>query len=222
MQKKILILLFIFLICYGCQIKESNLKIEYPEGEALVEHIDRKDNPQLPNFTYGRILEPYKGKDKAENNMIRQVNTYSNALLRGDTDAAREYFYKDATVYYRNYYPNSFSDTDIENDFFKNSVDSIAPFCKKAVREGLTVDNIVFNIERKISFGETLIMVFNIVTTIYNEKMSIFTSPNHDSITIGISLNNGKNWSFLALTDDSPNILRLRFDKNIINHIMDY
>ena len=66
---------------------------------------------------------------------------------------------------------------------------------------------------------EYIIITFEVVGVLTQGEKCIHDNP---ETNIGVSHNKGKNWTFLALTDDVPNILRMRFDEEIINKIMNY
>ena len=83
----------------------------------------------------------------------------------------------------------------------------------------LLSDIIVSNITNRVADKEYIIITFEVVGVLTQGEKCIHDNP---ETNIGVSHNKGKNWTFLALTDDVPNILRMRFDEEIINKIMNY
>lgn len=174
--------------------------------------------PLPTGWEYGKV-ESYQGKTTAEKNMLSQFNTYRNALMREDMDNFSLYIYKDAIKYFKRFAPSNYSDKDIINVFYKSVSGQLSSSIETFAAKGITIDMTVQNIVRKVTYENSLIYVFNITTNIYKEKMCIHSLPEK---TIGISSNHGTNWTFLALNDDTPNILRMRFNQSIINQIMGY
>ncbi len=178
-----------------------------------------QNKQSLPTgWDYGKV-ESYQGESISETNMLSQFNTYRNALLREDINNFSEYIYNDAIKYFKRFAPYNYSEKDIIKEFYKSVSGHLNSTIESFASRGISIDLVVQNIVRKITSGNTLIYVFNITMNIYNEKVSIHNSPEK---TIGISFNNGTNWTFLALNDDTPNILRMRFSQSIINQIMGY
>jgi len=196
--------------------KKTNYQIK-----AEVEKVE-----QLPaKFEMGKI-ESYVGKNKAEKNLISQINSYNFALLRGDIKAASAYLYPDAITYFKKFYPEDFTSDDIINDFFKQSSDTRIKMDEVYKKSGLDLNLIASSIDRRVDLGVTKIYVFQISTLMYKKENKggkyVHLAPESNEQVIGVTFNNGKNWSFITLNDDTPNILRLRFNQDIINKIMNY
>ncbi len=85
--------------------------------------------------------------------------------------------------------------------------------------KGIDYNIIVSNITNRVADKEYIIITFEVVGVLTQGEKCIHDNP---ETNIGVSHNKGKNWTFLALTDDVPNILRMRFDEEIINKIMNY
>lgn len=172
----------------------------------------------LPEGWYNETLAPYSGKDKAEKNMISQMNTYNSALFKGDIDNASLYINPDFIKYCRKYYPK-LSDKEIIQALYKDVSEMYKTLEANYDKEGLDYSIIISNIINRVVYKEYIIITFNTTGVLSKEGKSIHDTPEPN---IGISYNKGKNWTFLALTDDVPNILRMRFNKEIINQIMNY
>lgn len=172
----------------------------------------------LPEGWYNEALTPYIGKDKAEKNMISQMNTYNNALFRGDLESASLYIYPDGIKYYKKYYPE-LSDKTIIKTIYKDVSEMYQTLLATYNKRGINYNIIVNNISNRVVDKEYIIITFEVVGVLTQGEKCIHDNP---EINIGISHNNGKNWTFLALTDDVPNILRMKFDEEIINKIMNY
>lgn len=172
----------------------------------------------LPEGWYNETLTPYSGKDKAEKNMISQMNTYNSALFRGDIDNASLYIYPDVIKYCRKYYPQ-LPDKEIIQTLYKDVSEMYKTLETHYDKKGLNYSIIISNIINRVAHKEHIIITFNITGVLTQGEKCIHDNP---ETNIGISSNRGKNWTFLALTDDTPNILRMRFNEEIINKIMNY
>ena len=88
------------------------------------------------------------------------------------------------------------------------------------------MDILVSGIDRKIELGDTILIVFSYTALFYIEAAEgeeyFHSTTENDDPTLGVSFNGGKNWYFIALNDETPNILRLRFSQSVINEIMGY
>lgn len=199
------------LLIFSCTNKSQDSK-----SESL------KEKPALPNGWVHGTPAKHEAQDKNEQNLISQFYSYSNALYRGDIEGAQSYFLKDATIYYRKFYPAGTNDKQIENELFHEGSKVYVDLNQKAYKMNVSFENVVTSIERKVVTGNNIIVVFNYAALLHNEKASIYITPDESSLTIGISLNEGKNWKYLALTDDTPNILRLSFNDDVINQVMNY
>jgi hypothetical protein len=170
-------------------------------------------------WSWGKV-EPYVGKNKTEKNIMSQIASYNNALLRGDINGAASYLYPDAITYFKKYYPDSFTDDDIVKEFYKPLSDAAISL------NGMDIEFIVCKIDKIIETNRGILCVFRITTQTYcetdqGEKYSHSTPIDKDYI-VGISFNKGQNWFFMAINEDTPNILRLKFSNDIITKVMGY
>jgi len=209
-------LLISVLLLDGCISNQSSTGSETSYGF-------RKDLP--PGYAFGKV-EPYQGKDRVESNLISQINTYNSALLMGDIDNAKLYLYPDAIKYYKKFYPSNLSLDDIANNLFKEISEAAIELEKAWQKYGVDVDILVSGIERKIELGDTKIFVFSFTTLFYmenaEEEKYFHSTTENDDLTVGISFNGGRNWYFIALNDETPNILRLRLAQSVVNEVMGY
>ena len=93
----VLLLTLVIVSCNSNQQKSSSSNKETPQLSTAQDSV--------PEGWYNETLTPYTGKDKAEKNMISQMNTYNQALLRGDINNASLYIYPDVIKYCKKYYP---------------------------------------------------------------------------------------------------------------------
>ena len=93
-------------------------------------------------------------------------------------------------------------------------------------KSGVDFSILVCDIDKKIEIGQNKFYIFNLIFQLYREDAKkikfLHSISDSESKTIGISLNNGKNWTFMAYNDNTPNILRLKFSDEIINQVMGY
>jgi len=162
---------------------------------------------------------PFQGRNKIEQNMLGQIMTYNSALLVGDVANAKRYVYQDAITYYKKFYPTVVPDEKVISDFFKMFSKDYVSAMNTYRKNGIDLRIIPCNIQRQVTNGNSIIIVFDIVSVMDDGNISIYSDPES---TIGISLNNGTNWSFLTMMEEVPNILRMRFSQSIINEVMGY
>lgn len=179
-----------------------------------------KHKLELPKeLRYGKIVAPiFPDSCVAENNMMRQVRTYNSALLHGDTRTCGKFLYPDAFTYCRRYYPG-FSDEKVMELFCALSEDARRAL-KVWSENGINVEMIVANLERKVIVGDDVIIVFNMTSNQCSEDVFIHY-PDMDK-TIGISRSKGRNWWFMAEHDDLPTILSMHYQDEVVNAVMGY
>jgi hypothetical protein len=168
-------------------------------------------------YHLGEVLE-YKGDNHMEQNMLNQFKSYNSALLRGDIPNAKTYIYPDAAIYFRKFYPD-LNDEEITNEFFSAISDDMIATIRKYDEHGIELDFVVGRILRMITYKDNVFFVFELCTSMKNEKLQMYSDSDK---TLAISCNNGKKWSFLAVNEDTPHILRLRYNDDIIDKIMGY
>lgn len=207
--------LSVAMVFFGCYSNQSS--------NQKYSNSFRNDLPK--GYVFGKV-EAYQGDTKAERNCVSQMNTYNSALLMGDIDNAKLFLYPDAISYYKKFYPSDFSSDDIIEDLFREISNNVIEFKKLWEKYGIEIDFEVCDIHKKIDIGNTKIFVFPLTTTLYKEDADgekyIHSTSEVDEFTVGISFNDGKNWYFLALIDETPNILRMRFSQSVINEVMGY
>ena len=170
-----------------------------------------------PGYSLGEVLE-YSGVDETEQNMLRQFRSYNNALLRGDIANAKIYQYPDAIQYFKKFYPG-YDDDMVLNEIFKAASDEMINGIKRYRDHGIDIEMVVGRMKRKITYGQSIFYVFDIYSNMKNEKLQLHTTPDE---TVAVSFDNGHVWTFNAVNDDTPHILRLRYPNNVVNMIMGY
>ena len=174
----------------------------------------------MPDGVYHGKVEQYVGQNQIEKNLMSQINTYQKALLRGDIDGAASFLYPDAINYFRRFYPQDFTDNAIIREFYKSMSETVIKMIQEYKNHGIDLEMIVSGIDRIIETDNAIFAVFGLTMQMYNETAQgekyIHILPTSEDYTVGISFNNGQNWFFIALNDDTPNILRLKFSNEII------
>jgi|GEM_PF-2094643 len=167
----------------------------------------------------------YIGKDKVELNFISQANSYSSALLKNDQDNMKYYLYPDAINYFRKLFPQ-YTNEELYNEFFKSGYKIAHEMDSIYANSGVELSLVVCNIDRKVDLGQSKFFIFEYTSQLYREAATkikyIHTKSDLNDKSIGISLNNGRSWTFLTMNNDTPNILRLRFSEEIVNKVMGY
>lgn len=209
--------------CNGGGNVQAPLEIyEYKDTVVIIPSPKNKTPDQLFNgkvrLALGKI-QNYEGKDKIEKNLLSQIATYNSALMHGDKQNCVKYLYKDAIVYFRKYY-HGFSDEAITDEFFKSISRSYVEQLNRFSEHGIEFSMVIPNLTRKIKKGDNVFIVFNITSNVCGE--SLYTHfPDYDQ-TLGISHNGGKNWCFITINEDTPNILRISNSEAIIDAVMGY
>lgn len=222
------ILCIVCLLCglASCDIKTSKgtaLEVyEYQDSVTITPSPKAVNPDELFNgkvhLALGKI-QSYEGKDKAEKNLLSQIATNNSALLHGDKENCVNYLYKDAIVYFRKYYPG-FSDEAITEEFFKTMSQSYIEQLNRLSERGIDFSLVVPSFVRKIKQGDDIFIVFNVTSNLCSE--TLYTHFADYEQNLGISHNGGKNWCFITINEDTPNILRISNSEEIINAVMGY
>ena len=204
-------------VFYSCNNK--------PKEESL--KLENKDigKPLPSGYSWGKV-EAYSGKNKIEQNIMNQTSTYSKALLRGDIDGAISFLYPDVTTYFKRYYPEEFTTEEINKELTKQSSEDAIKLTQSYINYGMSLELLVCDKPTIIDAGTALLCTFPITTQVCNEEAKgekcFHSIPTDEDYIVGVSFNNGQNWTFFARNSDTPNILRLRFSNDVINKIMEY
>lgn len=209
--------------CNGVGNAQAPLEnYEYKDTVVIISSPKYKTPDQLFNgkvrLALGKI-QNYEGQDKIEKNLLSQIATYNSALMHGDKQNCVKYLYKDAIVYFRKYY-HGFSDDAITDEFFKSISQSYIEQLNRFGEHGIEFSMVVPNLIRKIKQGDNVFIVFNITSNVCSE--SLYTHFSDYDQTLGISHNGGKNWCFITINEDTPNILRISNSEDIIDAVMGY
>lgn len=210
------IIVVAILLLTGCTEKPHQAIVE--EYNTQITIIPFETQRELPPDVEVGAVKAYKGKDKIEQNMLSQYSTYVSALFQGDIDNALHYMYKDATKYFRKYYIGK-SDEEIEREFYKGMSDEMLNILRKFRERGLELTPVVSRILRKVTIGQEIVLVFETYSNFGNENLQIHMAPEQD---VAVSFNEGKNWTFNVINEDTPSILRIHFSDDTVDKIMGY
>ena len=211
----------VFNSCNNVNKSDNEAKITKPDLSNNLTQKGEQQKPLPESYFWGKV-KPYAGKNKIEQNIMSQITTYMNALYRGDIEGAADFLYPDAITYFRKYYPNYFTDRDIIREFYKDISDSFIEGLRGYKQRGMEIEFIVAKIDKIIETDAAILCVFGLTIQVGKGDKYFYIVPTKDDYTIGISLNMGKNWYFIARNEDTPNILRLKFSNEVITKIMDY
>ena len=209
---------FVIMGCGNSNLKQINSGIElleFGDSVSVIECVTDKNIP--PDFTLGKVVD-FKGENKEEINMFSQFHSYLKALKRADIDNAMHYQYPDAAKYFKKYYPGESDDGVMRKIFEDMSMQTIEQV-KRFESHGVELSIVVSRRIRKVTQGDNILFVFEIVSNMENENLQLHTTPD---LTLAISTNGGKNWTFNAMNDDTPNILRISFSNEIVDKVMGY
>jgi monomeric isocitrate dehydrogenase len=137
--------------------------------------------------------------------------------LLGDKHVFLKFLYKDAIIYYRSYY-NTLSDEAISERMFKSLSQSYNEQINRFQRHGIEFSMVIPSLIRKVKQGNNIFIVFNITSNLCSE--SLYTHFADYEQFLGISHNNGQNWSFIEMNNDAINILRISNDEEVINAVL--
>lgn len=216
----------ILFVMFGlCMFSCNNVRENTSQQDAVVieyndemKIIECKSDKKIPDgFGLGKVVE-FTGNTKEETNMLSQFKSYNTALKRGDIDNAAHYMFKDAVVYFRKFYPGM-EDDGIMHKFFESLSDEMIEQIRRFESHGVELEIVVSRIIRKVTQGDNIFYVFEIASNMYNDKLQLHTTPD---LTLAISTNSGKNWTFNAMNEDTPNILRVSYSDEIVDKIMGY
>ena len=192
------------------------IKVEEYSSDAIIIECE-SDLSLPPGIHLGQVIECI-GRTKDEDNMLSQFKTYSNALMRGDSENASHYMYPDVAKYFKRYFPEL-----DEDNIMKRLIEDVSDDMIKGIREyenrGVELENVASRVVRKVMQEDKIIYVFECVSNLISEKIQIHTQP---ETVVGISVNNGVNWFFNTVNEDTPNILRMSFPSDFVDRVMGY
>jgi len=193
-----------------------NKSFDVDEYNYKVAIRDSHTNQQTPSgFYLGEIIN-YRGKTSQEISLLWQFSEYNNALLKGEIDKAMQYYYPGAVKYYKLYFEGE-EETVVMQRLIKEFSNDLIETAKQLENQGISIDIVISRPIRKVVQGETIFIVFEIATNLVSEELQIHTTPD---LSVGISIDNGKNWTFNAMNEDLPNILRMSYSNEIVDTIM--
>ena len=140
------------------------------------------------------------------------------AIFLGDFDSASTYLCDDAFNYFKKQLGEEKDKRSIIQELFKGAVEASNLYKNNNVE----MQFVVYDIIRSVDLGETQIKVFTGAMNLITDKKSINTYDENEPPTIAISNNSGRNWTFMAVNDNTPTILSMRFKHDEINSIMGY
>lgn len=203
-------------LCSCSGTSESKIICEEFNAEPTIKMCNSKK--ELSDGAYLGEVIAYQGKNKIEMNMLSQMKSYNSALVRGDYDNACHYLYPDAVKYFKRFYVGE-SDDNIMRHFFSCVTKDMVQTINNYENHGINIDIVVSRIIRKVTQGDNIIYVFEVVSNLTSPKLQIHTNPNQ---TIAISTNSGKNWTFNDINEDTPNILRISYSNDVVDAVMGY
>lgn len=187
------------------------------KNEETSDTIAIKTESVPDGYVLGKAVE-YKPKNKSESNLINQFHTYMAAVFLGDFESASKYLCDDAFNYFKKQLGEEKDKKSIIQELFKGAVNASNVYKNNNIEMQLVVCDII----RSVNFGETQIKVFTGAMNLITEKKSINTYDENEPPTIAISNNSGRNWTFMAINDNTPTILSMRFNQEEVSSIMGY
>lgn len=187
------------------QSSTSNKSPDVPRGWSL-----GKGNEFIP-------------KTKAEKNLVAQHSTYQSALFLGNTDELKRFFYKESLEYYKKFYPD-YSLDEILDDFLSTISGDATKMLREYEDNGITFSIYIEDVVREVEYGNDLLYVYNVCGRLegYIDDTLTYLHTEMPDITLGISHNKGKNWTFMSMTNEVPSILLMNYPQNIVDDVMGY
>lgn len=162
---------------------------------------------------YGEII-PYVANDHLEENLINQYNENISAAKSGDFEKCAKFVCADfIKKYLKNKFNYDFSEHEIALELAKTNGQLM-----KNVSE-IGMDLIISRLVRKIIDGENICIVYQPAGKWKEEMQYVYTLPKEE---LAISTDSGKVWTFIAISDETPEILSLCFQSETIKDILDY
>lgn len=186
---------------------------------------DVKDEIRIPDgWALGKGKE-FVPATKAEQNLVSQQDTYQSALFHGNTEEMKYYFYKECLPYYQKYFPG-YSIDEILNEFLESLSSDATKMIQACSEKGLNISMYIEDVVREVEYGSDYLYVYNICSRMEGVKKNTDTitylHSTEPDLTLAISHNKGKNWTFMAMTNEVPSILRMYYPQEIINKVMGY
>ena len=225
-MKKIIVLLgaFLTMTVFNSCSKQDNSVIQ-TEQSKKIEQTKKTEKSNIPEGWADGQVKEYQGKDKKEQNVLRQTKSYYSAILTGDIENASHYVFEDCISYDQKHYFQELSNDEVLYNFLKEASTEAIKLQEIFKKRGLYAEIINVSIGPKVDSNEYLLYVINAVAQVSLNKSDGTEAYIHSADTdasLAISFDNGKTWKFMAINEDTPNILRMRFSEDIINKIMGY
>jgi len=165
-----------------------------------------KDNAEIPFVS--SPIPAYTASSPLEENLVNQFNIYIDAMRNGNVELVKQYLYSDLFAQYPAAYKDQAYQTVVM--LFENTI-------TETEAKGFTIDCIISDILKRISDNNRLIYVCETVMNLSGHDKFIADK----SRVIAISVNNGKSWQFLEMSEEAEHTLSLRFSKRITSQIVE-
>lgn len=226
-MKKYFILSTLFILILSCNTKTSerdgygNEITVYKYSDSIViSNQFETDQPIQEGFEPGFVEFTSYKCGPIETQMLNQLNDYTNALGNGNYDKCLEYINKDALKYFQKLAEEHGEHLELDH-IARMMSEEINNVHEHFRQRGVDIAMVVPALIRKIEDGDNIFIVFNSATNLTGKNGKSFHISPIDK-NLGISTDNGSNWSFITYNDQIPNMLNGVYKEEIINAIMDY
>ena len=154
--------------------------------------------------------QPTIDDSEIEKKMLEQLSIYSDGFMYGNNfEEGYKLLYPSVKIHFLQNHPEA-SEIDFKNAFKKMTI-----FFAKARDKGLEIKIEKPKILKKIIFDRIIIYKLNL-----ESQMTFQGKTQHNSEkNLAISFDNGSNWYFLQISDETKDILKL--DSRITDKIID-
>lgn len=206
-----------YIIIFSGQLFDENQAVKIAMTLKEEEPESSESGFQLaPGYYFGEVTE-HIPKNKLEKTLLDQANDYNTLLLDLNIKKFKKYIYIDAVRFMAQHFPDSYTDDQIISAMYKTVDQQIRGKSVREVMKEKGAEFLVTSIEEPIMEGNKILVNFDIQLNFKAKGKNIYSKADK---TIGISLDNGRNWAFISYSDNSREILRKRFKTITINKLL--
>ena len=190
---------------------------------TVIQNAEAGDETNIPIGWASGKGEEFVPITKAEQNLVAQHDTYQSALFLGNVDEMKHFFYRESLEYYKKYFPE-YSLNEILDEFLGNMSSDAMKMIREYENNGITFSLYIEKIIRKVEYGNDLLYVYNVCSRMegYKNDTIAYLHTTEPDMTLGVSHNKGRNWTFISMTNDVPSILRMYYPQNVVDDVMGY
>lgn len=227
-MKKYLFLLPFILFFLSCNNNHSSKKddnqsknvpvIEYSDS-IVISNVIKADEPLAKGLEEGFVEQTKTKYGSCETQMINQFTDYIKAINEGNYNKCVGYINKEALKYFQKLAAADGENCELD-ELAQMMAKDMNEFQSRFKKQGVKITMVIPSLIRRINDGNNVFIIFTNTTNLTKNGKTLHLVPIEK--TVGISNDNGSNWSFVSYDEELPNILNSVYKEDVINALMDY